>query len=206
MRCSSISRAALEAVSGHYAGSATFTVNDAGHLIMTVTMGSETSSTDLGVVTAYAEAVAGGYTGTYAEFQALLTANARTAYDVDAALDAVQQVTSTASAAQSAASAAQTAASSAQSAASAAQSAVSGKQAQHKTAQVILSSGGTSWTDLPASGVTTDNLVIWSAAPESVVAAAEVLVRMTAQGNGVVSFAASGPTSAAVTINLAIFD
>lgn len=198
--------AALEAVSGHYAGSATFTVNDAGHLIMTVTMGGETSSTDLGVVTAYAEAVAGGYTGTYAEFQALLTANARTAYDVDAALAAVQQVTSTASAAQSAASAAQTAASSAQSAASDAQTAVAGKQAKHTTAQVILSSGGTSWTDIPASGVTSSNTVIWSPDPDSFTAAAEALVRMTAQGNGVVSFASVGITSAAITINMVILD
>ena len=107
--------AALEAVSGHYAGSATFTINNVGHLIMTVTIDGEANSTDLGIVTAYAEALTAGYTGTRAEFQALLTANARTAYNVDAALTAVQTVTATATAAQTAASDAQTAASSAQS-------------------------------------------------------------------------------------------
>lgn len=205
--------AAATAVSGTYAGSVAFSINNAGHLIMTYTEDGESTDTDLGAVSAYAAAVAGGYTGTYAEFQALLTANGATAYNVAQALAAVEAVTDTASAAQTAATtavntanAASTAASAASSAASAAQTTANGKQAQHKTATVTLAKNNTTWTDLAATGVTASNLVIYSAAPASVVEAATCVVRMTSQGADKVSFAAETAPENDLTINLAIFD
>jgi hypothetical protein len=205
--------AAATAASGTYAGSVTFSINDSGHMIMTVTNEGTPTETDLGPVSAYAAAVAGGYTGTYAEFQALLIANGATAYNVAQALEAVQSVTDTANAARTAAasavstaSAAQTAAAAATSAASAAQTAANGKQSKYKTATVTLAANNTTWTDLTATGVTANNLVFWGAAPASFDAAAAALVHMTAQGDNTVSFAADTAPEEDLTFNLAIFD
>lgn len=198
--------AAIAATSGAVFGTASFSVNSSGHLIMAVEVEGETSTTDLGIVTAYAEAVAGGYTGTYAEFQALLTANARTAYDVDAALAAVEQVVDTADAASAAASAASTAAASAESAATAAQAAVASKQAQHKTATVTLASGQSSWSNLSVTGVTANNTVIVTPAPASFAAWVTSGVYCSGQGAGTLSFAASATPSAALTANIVILD
>lgn len=209
--------AAAAAASGVYAGSVDFSINADGHLIMSATEEGETTTTDLGAVTAYAAAVAGGYSGTYAEFQSLLTANAQVLDGVQDAIEAVAAVQDTAEAAQSAAEAAQDAAESAQSASSSAQTAAqnaattaqqvaSGKQNKHKTATVTLASGQRSWPNLSATGVTASNLVFWGPAPGDLEAASEALVELTAQGSGKVSFSAASNTSKAITINLAIFD
>lgn len=205
--------AAAAAASGVYAGSVNFDVDDDGHLIMSVTEDGQTTETDIGAVTAYAAAVEGGYEGSYAEFQALLTANARTEYEVEAARAAAESVSSTAAAAQTAAQNAQTAAeqatqtaAAAQTAAQNAQTAAAGKQAKYKTASVTLTANQSSWTNLSATGVTADNLVQWGPAPGSLAAATEALVEMTSQGAGTVSFAAESPTTEAITINLVIWD
>lgn len=198
--------AAVTAASGTYAGSVTFSIDSDGELILTVTEDGESTPTSLGAVTAYAAAKAGGYTGTYAEFQALLTANARTEYEVAQALSAVSAVVETANSAQAAASAAQTAASSAQTAASAAQAAVAGKQAKHKTAQVFLASGATTWTNLSVEGVTAENTVLVTPAPESFAAWVTAGVYCSGQGDGVLSFASAATTSSALTANVLILD
>lgn len=184
---------AAAAATGTPTGTLSFSVNEDGDLIETITPagGGTPLTVNLGHVV--------GESADAQVIAALQTA-------VAAAQSTANTANTNATNAQSAASAAQTAASGAQTAATNAQTVANGKQAKRKTAQVLLASGASSWTDIPAAGVTDDNLVIWSAAPASFEAAAEALVRMTAQGNGVVSFAASGPTSAAITINLAIFD
>ena len=205
--------AAAAAASGVYAGSVGFALNDSGHLLLRITEDGSTTESDLGPVSAYAAAVAGGYTGTYAQFQALLTANAAVLADVEAALAAARAVSDTAEEARTlarsalgAADAAGIAAAEASSAAAGAQSAVSGKQDRYKARQVVLASGANTWTDLSAEGVTAGNLVIWSAAPQSFDAAAEAGVRMTAQGAGKVSFAATNTTTEEITVSLAVFD
>lgn len=209
--------AAAAAASGVYAGAVSFSVNAAGHLIMSVTDEGVTTTTDLGAVTAYAAAVAGGYTGTYEQFQTLLTANAQTLEGVQEALDAVAAVEDTAEAAQTAAEAAQSAAESAQGAAEDAQSdaeaaeaavqqVASGKQDKYKKVAVTLASGQSSWAGLSATGVTASNLVLWGPAPGDLEAATEALVELTAQGAGTVSFSAASNTTKAITMNLAIFD
>lgn len=205
--------AAAAAASGVYAGSVDFDVDDDGHLIMSVTEEGETNETDLGAVTAYAAAVEGGYEGSYAEFQALLTANARTEYEVQAALDAVAGIRQLAldahddaAEALDTAGAAEDTADEAKGIAQAAQTAVAGKQAKYKTATVTLAANQSSWANLPATGVTASNLVQWGPAPGSLAAATEALVEMTAQGAGTVSFASDSPTTEAITINLVIWD
>lgn len=209
--------AAETAVSGVYAASISFSVNASGHLIMTTTIteDNETTSTDtdLGAVSAYAAAVDAGYTGTYAQFKALLIANAQTEYNVDAALAAVTAVTDTANEAktiaQSASATATSAASNATAASTAATNAltaVSTKQDKHKTATVTLPAGASAWTDLSCQGVTATNLVIWGPDDESFDAAMEAGVRMTSQGANTVSFSATSTTSEDIVINLAIFD
>ena len=205
--------AAATAASGVYAGSVGFSVSSDGHLILCVTEDGETTETDLGPVTAYAAAVEGGYEGSYAEFQALLTANARTAYEVDQIGQVVDGISATATAAQTAAESAKSAAEYAAEAAdhaaadaTAVLNQLNGKQAQHKTATVTLAAGQSSWANLSATGVTASNLVQWGPAPGSLAAASEALVEMTAQGAGTVSFASDAPTSEAITINLVIWD
>lgn len=205
--------AASTAASGVYAGSVSFAVDASGHLIMTVTEDGDETPTDLGAVSAYAAALDAGYEGSYAEFKALLIANARTAYDVDAALAAAESVAgiaqtanTNASSALSAAGSASNAAAAASTAAAAAQTSADAKQAKVKTMTVTLSSGLSSWSNLSAPGVTASNLVIWGAAPASFDAAAAALVRMTAQGADVVSFEAAEAISEDITMNLAVFD
>ena len=216
--------AAARATSGEYAGEATFTIgttgDETGHLILSVTEDGVTTTADLGPVTAYAAALAADvdppYTDTYANFCKLLIANYSTSEDVAAALEAVEQVTSTANTANanaatalSTAQAASSAAASAVAAAAAAQTSADAKQPKYKTATVTLASGASEWgVDQPISvaGVTASNLVIWSSAPESFDAASAAGVRMTAQGNGTVSFSATATTSEDIVMNLAIFD
>lgn len=205
--------AAATAASGVYAGSVTFSVNAGGHLIMSVTEDGETTTTDLGTVSAYATALDAGYTGTYAQFKELLIANAETAYNVGAALAAAESVVgiaqtanTNASSALSSAGSASSAAAAASTAAAAAQTSADAKQAKVKTMTVTLSSGLSSWSNLSAPGVTASNLVIWGAAPASFDAAAAALVRMTAQGADVVSFEAAEAISEDITMNLAVFD
>lgn len=69
--------AANEATSGEYAGTATFTINSAGKLVMSVTRDGSTSTSVIGDVSAYAAALAAGYTGTYEEFCDMLIANSQ---------------------------------------------------------------------------------------------------------------------------------
>lgn len=207
--------AASAAASGVYAGSVTFSVSgptsdDPGHLIMSVTEEGVTTTTDLGPVSAWAVALDAGYTGSYDDFKELLIANAQTAYNVEAALDAVEDVTATATAAQAAASGAQTAATAAQTSATAAQTAVAGKQPQHITRQVTLPAGGGSsdanWTNITATGVKSNNTVIVTPAPASFNAWVAAGVYCSAQGNGKLSFKSSALTTAALTANVVILD
>lgn len=208
---------AADAASAQYAGSASFVIAGTeptpvsgdpteGHLTLTITYEGVTTVADLGIVTAYAEAVAGGYTGTHSEFQALLTANAQTEYEVAAALAAVDEVTSTASAAQSAAAAAATAATAANTAASAAQTAVAGKQAQHHVTSVNLASGQTAWTVSNVSYVTANNTVIVTPAPTSFAAWVAAGVYCSEQGAGTLKFTSAAQTTAQLTANVLILD
>lgn len=223
----SAAASAATAASGTYAGSVEFYINGVtsgkttqqdipvGNLVMEVTTGGTTTISDLGTVTAYAAAKSGSpaYSGTYEQFQQLLQANAIAA----STLAQVQsQLATVASSASTAVSTANTAASTATTAKNKAdsvettvgtlQTAVAGKQAQHHTTSVELASGATSWTINNVNYVTASNLVIWSAAPTSFADAAAAMVRMTAQGAGSVTFAATTAPSNAITINLAIFD
>ena len=199
--------AAEEANSGHYAGTATWSIptsgEKTGHLLMTID-GSD--PVDLGICTAYGEALAANYEGSEAEFRAMLIANYVTSETLEEIEALAESAASTAESAASDASDAVTAATEATAAATEASAAVSGKQAQHKTATVTLTSGASSWSNVSATGVTASNLVIWSPAPASFLEAQDKQVRMTAQGAGVVTFAAESNTTADITINLAIFD
>lgn len=200
--------AALAATTGTYAGTATFAIETTpgehfGYLKMTID-GSD--PTYLGLATAYGEAVAAGYEGSEEEFQALLIANYGSASTIAALQTAVQAATNTANAASSAAATAGDKADAAQSAVTALQGTVAAKQAQYKTATLTLESGASSWSKT-ATGVTADNLVIWSPDPASFEEAVAHVVRMASQGaNGAVTFSAKSATEAAITINLAIFD
>lgn len=222
---------AQEATSGAYASAANFAVAGStptvitsdpttGHLTMSITSGGVTTVTDLGPVSAYAVALAAGYTGTYDQFKALLIANYSTSQDVAAALAAVEaveetaeQAASDASAAVTTANAASSAASAASTAASAAQAAVASKQAQHKTGTATLAANQSSWsnisvamTDGSASAVTASNTVIVTPAPASFVAWVEAGVRCSGQGAGTLDFTAETTTTAALTANVVILD
>lgn len=70
------------AASGTFAGAATFRIADNKNLMLDLTSDGVTSSTNLGPVTAYAAAVAGGSTETYAEFLAKMAAAYSTAEDI----------------------------------------------------------------------------------------------------------------------------
>lgn len=202
---SAAEEAANEARTGLHTSTAAMEIDDDGHLIMTIT-GETESTADLGPVTAYAAAVAGGYTGTYEQFQALLTANAQTEYEVAAALAAVEEVVDTADAASAAATAASAAATSAETAATAAQTAVASKQAQHKTATVTLQAGQTTWSNVSVTGVTANNTVIVTPAPASFSAWVTAGVYCSAQGSGTLTFKASAAPSSALTANIVILD
>ena len=70
------------AASGTFAGSATFRIDDNKNLMLDLTSDGVTSSTNLGPVTAYAAAVAGGSEETYEEFTAKMAAVYSTAEDI----------------------------------------------------------------------------------------------------------------------------
>lgn len=198
------------AVTGEFSGTRTFTIptngEKTGHLMMSYTEDETTTVTDLGIVTAYGEALAYGYQGSEEEFQALLTANYGSAQTIAALQAAVQTATNTANTAENEAREAGQAADEAQSAVTALQGAVAAKQAKYKTATLTLASGASSWADQAAAGVTASNLVFWDVDPTDYAVAAAAQIHMTAQGDGVVSFEAVNTTTAAVKINLAIFD
>lgn len=196
--------AAATAVSGTYAASIGFSLNAAGHLIMSVTENGETTTTDLGTVTAYAAAVDGGYTGTYAEFQAMLQASQTAQTKAQQALDAAEDVLETAQTASQNASAARATATRANDTASAVNTAVAGKQDKVITHEIQLLPGSI-WENVSCVGATATNLIIYSPAPESLEAAADANVVMTAQGAGVVSFKASNTTTDTIVMNVAIF-
>lgn len=205
--------AAAQAISGNYSGTLTFSISSAGVLSVSRTIDGTTVSADIGGVTAYAAAVAGGYNGTLEEFQALLIANGRTASGVAALEEAMEEMESaveTASAnasnAVSTANTAAAAASAASTAASAAQTAVAGKQAKYIEAEVQLESGAGPWNNLTATGMKSDSLVVWDAIPDDFVAACEANVHPTAKGTDVISFAADSALSDSITIKLAIFN
>lgn len=215
-------QAAADAATAQYAGSVSFTIDGVtvdpeqedttGHLIVSATSGGVTVETDLGAVTAYAAAKEGGYTGTYDQFKQLLLS-------VQTAANAATTAASAASAAATAAAAAKEAADDvvetaeeaytmANSAENDAHDAIAGlatKQAQHKTATVLLESGQTTWGK-SVTGVTATNLVLWGPSPASFDAAQEFGVRMTEQAAGSVTFTATAATDTAITMNLAIFD
>lgn len=196
--------AAATAVSGTYAASIGFSLNAAGHLIMSVTEDGETTTTDLGTVTAYAAAVDGGYTGTYAEFQAMLQASQTAQTKAQQALDAASNVAGVAQTASQNATQARTDASNALQAATAANTAVAGKQDKVIKRAIQLSSS--SLTNVGCQGVTADSLVIWSPAPDSLETAAENNVVLSAQGTNTVDFTADGTWEDTITINVAIFN
>lgn len=196
--------AAATAVSGTYAASIGFSLNAAGHLIMSVTENGETTTTDLGTVTAYAAAVAGGYTGTYAEFQAMLQASQTAQTKAQQALDAASNVAGVAQQASQQAATALTNANSALTAANAASTAVAGKQDKVITHAISLAAGS-EWENVSCVGATATNLIIYSPAPDSLEAAADAGVVMTAQGTDVVTFRASQATTEAIVMNVAIF-
>lgn len=197
---------AAQATTGSYSGTLTFSLDSDGKIVITRTVGGNTDETKLGPVTAYAAAKAAGYTGTEAQFQHLLIANLITSQALAALETEVASAVSTANAAESEARDAGQEANAAQTAATAAQAAVAGKQAQYKTATLTLAANASSWADQAATGVTATNLVLWDVDPEDYAVAAAAQIHMTAQGAGVVSFAAANATTAAVTINMAIFD
>lgn len=196
--------AAATAVSGTYAASIGFSLNAAGHLIMSVTEDGETTTTDLGTVTAYAAAVDGGYTGTYAEFQAMLQASQTAQTKAQQALDAASNVAGVAQQASQQAATALVNANSALTAANAASTAVAGKQAKVITHEITLAAGS-EWENVGCVGATATNLIIYSPAPDSLEAAADAGVVMTAQGTDVVTFRASQATTEAIVMNVAIF-
>ena len=196
--------AAATAVSGTYAASINFSLNAAGHLIMSVTEDGETTTTDLGTVTAYAAAVDGGYTGTYAEFQAMLQASQTAQTKAQQALDAASNVAGVAQTASQNATQARTDASNALQAATAANTAVTWKQDKVIKRTIPLSSS--SLTNVGCQGVTPDSLVIWSPAPDSLETAAENNVVLSAQGTDTVDFTADGTWEDTITINVAIFN
>lgn len=195
--------AAATAVSGTYAASINFSLNAAGHLIMSVTENGETTTTDLGTVTAYAAAVDGGYTGTYAEFQAMLQASQTAQTIAQQALVAASNVAGVAQTASQNATQARTDASNALQAANTANTAVAGKQDKVITHEISLAPGS-SWTK-SCVGATATNLIIYSPATASLEAAADANVVMTAQGTDEVTFEASDTTTETIVMNVAIF-
>lgn len=197
---------AAQATTGSYSGTLTFALDADGKIVITRTAGGNTDETKLGPVTAYAAAKAAGYTGTEAQFQQLLIANYITSQTLTELEESVTAAQAAAEAAEDAAESAEDKADDAKDAVEAMETTVAGKQAKYKTATVQLASGASSWADQTATGVTATNLVIWDVAPADYAVAAAAQIHMTAQGNGVVSFASVNATTAAVTINLAIFD
>ena len=86
---------------------------------------------------------------------------------------------------------------------------INGKQDQHKEVTVTLSANASSWNNVAATGVTATNLVFASPNEESddyFVQWTNHGVRMYSQGAGTVSFKANSNITAAIKVNLAIFD
>ena len=218
----SAAAAAQTAASGAHAGTASWSINEDGHMIMSVTEGGSTSTTDLGPVTAFGivKDDTPPYPGTYEDFQDLLQANAIAAETLEEVQEGLQTVSATASTASTNAAAAVTTANAASATANAAsaavttvQTAVAGKQSQHKKGTVTLVSGASEWstTVVPEvteqTVVTATNTVFYGPAPASVDAYAEAGVRMTAQtGNNTVTFAATNSTTEDIIINIVAFD
>lgn len=86
---------------------------------------------------------------------------------------------------------------------------INGKQPQHTEVTITLSANASSWSDVAATGVTATNLVFASPNEESddyFVQWTNHGVRMYSQGAGKVSFKANSNITAAIKVNLAIFD
>lgn len=142
--------------------------------------------------------------------QAIALANAAAAQANAAAIQAGtvgSAAQTTANAAQNAASSAQTAANTAQTTATNALNTANTKTSKKK-ATVSLASGKWSGNKqtVSVSGVTADNDVFVSAAPDSYTVYAECMIHCTAQGNGTLTFACSEIPSGAVNVNVIIFD
>lgn len=197
--------AAQVAASGTYASEVTFSVRVSdGQLIMTV----DGEDTPLGPVSAYATALDAGYTGSYADFKALLIANAQTAYNVAQISAAYETIAALAAEAKAQASQAASLAADARERSIQAQSAVNDKQSQHKAVTTTLVSGAHTWTKAVA-GATASNLIIWGPAPESLDYAASVGLRMTTQDMNTVTFATVDEytdTTEDISVNIAVFD
>lgn len=84
-------------------------------------------------------------------------------------------------------------------------STLSGKQAAKKTATASLSSGAKSWT-VSVTGVTASNAVVCAPAPASYAQWVDHRIRCTAQSAGKLTFTADTNITAAVTVNVLIFD
>ena len=205
--------AATIAASGTGAAEITFSISGAGHLIEHRSGAEdEAYDVDLGPVTSYAQAVEAGYEGTKDEFITLILANGETLTDVRQTIEAVQNVTATANEAKSTAATAQSLAQSASNVANDANtkvtslnSTVNGKQAKHKTATVTLDKSVKTWTK-SCSGVTANNAVICSPAPASYAQWTANEIRCTAQASNQLTFTATTAPTAAVTVNVLIFD
>lgn len=193
-----------KAGSGIYVGENSLSINSDGYLVFTRTEGGVTTSTPLGPVTAYAAAVEGGYTGTYAQFQAMLQASQTAQTKAQQALDAASNVEGVAQQASQNATQARNDASNALQAATAANTAVAGKQ--DKVIKRTIPLASTNLGPVDCQGVTSDSLVIWSPAPGSLETAAENNVVLSAQGTNTVTFTADGTWEDTITINVAIFN
>ena len=79
------------------------------------------------------------------------------------------------------------------------------KQNKHKTLQVLLGSGQSSWT-VTANGVTASNTVITTADANSIDEAASKSIRCTKQATNQLTFTAKRSTSVNVTMNVLILD
>lgn len=188
---------------GIYVGENSLSINNDGYLVFTRTEGGVTTSTPLGKVTAYAAAKEEEPDLTYEEFKQMLLAS-DTAQDVaDEAWTKANTVEGVAQQASQQAATALANANSALTAANAASTAVAGKQDKVITHAIPLAAGS-EW-NVSCVGATATNLIIYSPAPDSLEAAADAGVVMTAQGTDVVTFKASQATTEAIVMNVAIF-
>ena len=206
--------AAAQATSGNYSGTLTFTIdNSTGTLSVTRDFDGITSTTEIGGVTAYAAALAGGYTGEYSDFCTLLIANGETANNVAQIRSDMAEVTAKANAALTAATNAVNTANNAAAAAAAAQSLASEaravaytKQNQHEEATLHLAANASSWANVACQGVTANNLVVWSPTTSCLDEAASVNLKLDSQAANSLSFSADNTTTAQIDVNVAIFD
>ena len=195
----------------------TFSIDDDGWLCVTIGEGNDAPVAKLGPVTAFAQEVANGYTGSKADFLATMLLAQTFSRDIDTALAEVRSVTGNVDAAMIEVRNAKSEAEAAVITANAASVSVTtfaeqldGKQATHIVRKVTLGAGQSAWTNQTVNGVTRDgSTVICQPDPSNDAGYAEWAicgVRCIGQGDGTLSFKADSQTSTDIPVNILILN